>query len=489
LNSSNYKSLNDLSVPMLEESLRSATFPPTEAAQSLLSFIRYELQDGGSSAEKRFIGLFSLLCERLFGPMGDPSEGFRHAIGGWLSKQARWDLPRAQNSHPHQHTSAPSIYLDPVVQLLCGTTCLKTKEKFPTYMEAMSGKTESRRSVRVQFPLHALPRPTQIAYLSLVQGNKNDASAIHPSPRQNAYRLLGHLLRVAPKDQWDLNKVIMFKSQKLEHARPLTLSPVPRGSIFSSPKAEHPKEVGSSKSPQVLLTMLEYYLIAFLRYPLASPAPPVPAPQGHQRYHVGINRHNTNTAYGEIVYLHLFQCYLFHFLPQLPQSKSFIGFSELDLESEVFLRIIVEFWFYHNMEPIPVAKALEGIIAARKKRGITDTNFDLENVFDIVQVKFDPPPVLIQRCLKTLLLHTLSDPNTAPAIMSCQSIAIECKEKASLTLPWCLTPVVTVLQQPFYTYVLATFRHAPIHIQGSPFYSALEAWLLWLEPWNLETSE
>ena len=56
-------------------------------------------------------------------------------------------------------------------------------------------------------------------------------------------------------------------------------------------------------------------------------------------------------------------------------------------------------------------------------------------------------------------------------------------------LPWCLSPCMTVLQQDFYKYVVASLRHAPIHVAGSPFYAALDTWLLWLEPWNVETSK
>lgn len=473
---------------MLEEALRSPTFQPAEAAQSLQSFVRFELQDGGASAEKRFIGLFSLLCERLYGPRGNAKEGFRHQTGGWLSRQSRWDFPRAQSNHHLHHQASPSLDMDPVVQLLAGIESLKSKEKLPTFLEAIAGKTEARRGVRIQYPFQALPRPTQALFLKIVQ-SVVDGSVVDESTRHNAHRLISTLFRVPPRDQLELRRIVASKKEHVERGRPLSLSPGAQSPLFRSSNAPtKPSTATVVETPQIMLSMLEYFLVSFIRYPLASPAPTIPAPQGHQNAYSGVMRHPKVTPYGEMVYYHLFKCYLLHYLPGIPQEKIFLGFPALAMENEVFLRILIEFWLCGNMEPVPVRKAAEAIMERRKKSGDLSVTVDLDSAFDLVQVKYEPQPLLVQRCIKNLVAHVLRDPNVTPAVMDCSNVASTRDFNHLLPLPWCLSPSMTVLQQPFYNYVLASFRHAPIHVAASPFNTALEAWLLWLEPWNVEIS-
>jgi hypothetical protein len=473
---------------MLEETLRSPTSPPAEVAQNLISFVRFELQDGSANAEKRFITLFSLLCDRLFGPMGDAKEGFRHHTGGWLSRQTRWDTPRPQPSqHAHHLPSAPSIDMDPVVQLLCGMESLKSKEKLPTFVEAISGNTEARRGVRIQYSFYALPRPTQDLFRKMVQ-SAVDGSSVDESMRSNAHRLLGVLLCVAPREQTELRRILSAKNLHKDRSRPLSLSPGALSPIFRASTSSSKPNTSSLEMPKVMLSMTEYFLISFIRYPLASPAPPIPAPQGHQHVSAGVTRHKV-VPYGETVYLHLFRCYLLHYLPIIPQGKTFLGFPRLSVESEAFLRIIVEFWLCGTMEPMPAQNAAKTILERRKKSGDLSGDVDLESAFDLVQVKYDPQPVLVQRCAKSLIAHTLRDPNVELAVIDCNSVASRVCVSDIMPLPWCLSPSMTVLQQDFYKYVVAALRYAPIHVSGSPFYAALDSLLLWLEPWNVETSK
>jgi hypothetical protein len=51
---------------------------------------------------------------------------------------------------------------------------------------------------------------------------------------------------------------------------------------------------------------------------------------------------------------------------------------------------------------------------------------------------------------------------------------------------WCLSPSMSCAQQSFFNYIRITFRHAPVHVANSPFYTALNAWLVWIEPWNVQ---
>lgn len=471
---------------MLEEGLRSPTFSPAEAAQGLLSFVRFELTDGGAIEEKRFIGLFSLFCERLYGPMSTVSkENFRHQTGGWLARQSRWEIPRpptGQQKHHHHHaasTAAPSLDADPVVQLLCGMESLKSKEKLPTFLEAISGNTEARRGVRIQYPFQALPKPTQDFYLKMIQ-SAIDGSPVDDSIRSNAFRLLGGLLRVPPRDQTELRRILAAKSKKAERSRPLSLSPGGAAPMLLS--STKPINV-TLEMPQIMLNLVEYFLISFIRYPLASPAPLAPAPQGGNS---GITRHRVS-PYGELVYSYLFRCYLLHYLPVHQQDKHFLGFPNLSVENELFLRIIIEFWLAGNMELMPIQKAAESVLERRKKNGNLSVTLDLESAFDLVNVRYEPPPPQIQKCLLSLVVHVLKDPNVAPAVMDCSNVASKKgADDASMALPWCLSPSMTVLQQAFYNHVIVAFRYAPIHVAGSPFYAALDTWLLWLEPWNVE---
>lgn len=488
---------------MLEEGLRSPTFSPAEAAQGLLSFVRFELQDGGATAEKRFIGLFTLLCERLFGTMSaDVNEAFRHETGGWLARQNRWEIPRrnttsTRSHHLQHHNATPTLDMDPVVQLLCGMESLanNSKEKLPTFLEAIDGTTEARRGVRVQYPFYALPKPTQDFLMKMVQSSL-DGSIVDDSTRTNAFRLFGGLMRVPPSQQTELRRLQAQKTQKVERSRPLTLSPVGMSSSASSIFGNYNKTSDDNKAkkqtpatPQIMLNMVEYFLITFIRYPLASPAPPTPAPQGLQNH--GISRHQMNgrsrqLPYGESVYMHLFRCYLLHYLPVHEQGKTFLGFPNLSNENELFLRIIIELWLCGSMDVMPVRKAAETLLERRRKNdtSILDPQLGLELAFDLVKVKYEPPPPQVQKCLKSLIAHTLKDPNVAPAVFDCFDV---CSKSAQV--PWCLSPTMTTLQPSFYNHIMISFRHAPIHVTGSPFYAALDAWLLWLEPWNVEMSE
>eukprot|EP00957_Ditylum_brightwellii_P075684 5751962-Ditylum_brightwellii.AAC.1 len=100
---------------MLEEALSSPSFPPAEAALALLSFFKYELPAGGTAAEKRFLRLFPLLCEIVFGKLSSSSSSsamavteverrlavlLRHEVGGWLSRSTKWSSSPPSSSRP-----------------------------------------------------------------------------------------------------------------------------------------------------------------------------------------------------------------------------------------------------------------------------------------------------------------------------------------------------------------------------------------------------
>lgn len=468
---------------MLEEGLRSPTFSPSEAAQGLLSFVRFELPDGGSNAEKRFFGLFLLLCDRFFGPLSSEKDKYRHENGGWLSRQQRWDqmIPRNGQISPRSRASR-SLSSDPVVQLLCGIESLKSKQKLPTLIEAISSDQEPRRSVRVQFPFYALPKPTQELISSLVQsslGRKPTDTRAH----ENAMRLFSELLQVKASDQFQLQSALAQRvSKTADRNRPLSLS---LGQEMPSTSAQTTRTEPSN--PTMLLSMLEFFLFTFIRYPTAPPMAQ-PAPQGHPSR---APRRSTG-GYGDSVYTHLFTAYLNHFLPLEDPKAAFRGYSVLPRNAEVLLRIVIEFWLFGTTKVTPYEDVAKQILERRKSYGsitLGHETLDLSAAYDLVKVNQQPAPEQVQKCLRALVFHVLKDPLLPKAVKACSKHEETSPMSGPTTIPWCISPQMTVLSQGVFTYIATTFRHAPIHVRRSAFSNALDMWLLWLEPWNVEYSK
>lgn len=501
---------------MLEEAFSSATISPAEAALALLSFVRYELPAGGSAAEARFLRLFPLLCRRLFGPL-ETKEPFRHEAGGWLSQQSRWDRPAPSTTSPAARISSSvhaskekSVGNDPVVQLLAGRSASSTTgDQLPTLIEAISAETEHRPGVRFAFPFQALPKPTQGAVLTMIKLAYAGIPLDSP-PRDNAKRLCGGLLRVHPKDQNELR----FYQQKMAgktqaQQRPLQLSP---GMVSSPVVSSSPKASAPDLPPNVMLSMLEYYLITFVRYPLATPVSKYPPTQGtsSSTNRVGDHRSNRNgasgygsgsyrrsvTPYGKVVYDQLFRGYLKHFLPHAKGRSPFLGFTDLSRDSELFLRILIELWLDGECIVPKTEDAVKAIRESRLRSGdATKLYVNLNASYDMIQIKkYSPPPAQVQTCIRNLVNHLVSDPVIGLAVADCYESLQRSSVSPSSTMSargdkWCLSPSMTILQQSFYNYVRMTFRHASIHVAESSFYTAMNAWLVWLEPWNVVLRE
>ena len=479
---------------MLEEGLRKTTFPPGDAALAMLSFIRFELPEGGTSAEERFLRLFSLLNDRVFGPIAGAKEHFHHEIGGWLSFQNRWERPgrsRSVSNGPSMNsrgTHALSMDSDPVVQLLCGVEALVAKDKLPTLLEAVSSETYYRPNVHFQFPFQALPLPSQELVLAILQSTI-DGKPVDTTGRSNGEKLFQNLLRVHPKDQHELRRYLASKTQIPQDGnRPLSLSPLSRMtspfhniSNFSLPRDKEEQ----FKTPHIMLTMLEVYLMTFIRYALASPKSSSPQPQG-----MTSNRPvSRSIPYGEQVYLHLFKCYLLHFLPNSEVCKDFLGYTPLNRNSELFLRIVLELWLCGETKFTAVVKAADTF----RERRRSERSPDLSTYFDLIYFNYNPPLPHVQTCIRSLIIHVLKDPHTALSVKDCYDFSQRATTAENTTgpvmLPWCVSPSMTVLQQPFFNFIISTFRHAPIHVLASPFFTALDTWLMWLEPWNMELSK
>jgi hypothetical protein len=498
---------------MLEEALSSNTRPPADTALALLSYVRYELPAGGANAEARFFRLFSLLCDRLFGPMSGEKEAFRHEVGGWLSRNQRWSRPtppssRSPISSASSTSASQSIDFDPVVQLLAGIEALPPQkdEKLPTLIEAISAEAEHRPGIRFPFPLHALPKPTQEVIMSLIQAAMA-GKPVDSQLRENTARLFGSLLLVSPQDQDSLKTYQQKYALQQEQKQPLSFSP---GRISLTPTVAFSPSSSSTKAQseieaKLMLSMLELYLFTFIRYPLAAPMPntsstqtqmsspnaTVSSPRAGTQVHY--DRRPT-THYGEEVYLQLFRGYLKHFLAFEQGQGPFIGFPRLTRESELFLRIAIELWFEGAMVLPTNSQALEAIQKRRSRAGAvagSPPDVSLAMSYDLIDVKYQPPPLQVQRCLRSLVNHVVKHPDIARASADYSHLS---RSRALVGQSgisghgdyWCLTPSMTILQLPFYNFVRTTFRFASVHVGLAPFQTAFDSWLIWLEPWNIE---
>lgn len=496
---------------MLEEAVRNEKSQPAETALSMLSFLQSEMPAGGTASESRFFGLFGPLCERIFGPVLGPEDGFRHKDGGWLSAQQQWTRPPSTLvSSPRSplgqqiaskaslsRSNTMSLDSDPVVKLLGTAGKPNNREPLPlTLVEAISKESENRPSVGFAFKFHALPKHMQDAWLVLVEASMG-GSITDDACSENNFRLLGSLLRKRPEEQ---NQLRLFKQRSAqkqqEHLRqPLQLSP--RG--FNSPTAvvtpmkglPSPNKANeqAEATPNVMLSMLEYYLVLFLRFPVAAPDRKVSSVSSIP----GVNVHRIATptnagmpmrvpreTFGEIIYYHIFRRCMRHFLPYEPEDGRSIAFTDEYRESELFLRMIIALWLESPTRLTPTTKVVQTILERRQRSGLDDTalasTLDLNSSYDLVQQasKYDPPPAQVCKCLRTLIIHAVLDP----------ALTQNCLDHANAE-KWCLSTCVTVLQQPFYNYVRTSFRYASIHSSDSPFYGALNSWLIWLEPWNV----
>lgn len=325
--------------------------------------------------------------------------------------------------------------------------------------------------------------------------------------RGNAARLFGSLLLVSPQDQGILKTYQQKQAQKEEQKQSLSISP---GRLSLTPTATFSPSSSSTKGQsevqaKLMLSMLEFYLFTFIRYPLATPMPStsasqmqVPSPNAT----VSSPRANTvvhynrrpATPYGEQVYLQLFRGYLKHFLAFEQGQEPFIGFSSLSRESELFLRIAIEFWFEGDMVVPTNSQAFEAIQKRRSRASVvarSSPDVSLAMSYDLLDVKYQPPPLQVQRCLRSLVNHVVKHPDIPHA----SAVFSEVSRKRAETGQsgafghgdyWCLTPSMTILQLPFYNFVRTTFRYASLHVGPTSFQTAFDSWLIWLEPWNIE---
>jgi len=221
-----------------------------------------------------------------------------------------------------------------------------------------------------------------------------------------------------------------------------------------------------------------------------------------------------------------------------PPVRSFV---DLDQDAELFLRLVLELWLDGGGPSGGVPTTAEAVLRLPNRGGSTSSfggpmtpstplpgmpypaaaSVGLEMSFELASVawgaamEYAAPKSLVKRGIRQLVNHIVSDPGLGNAVageaaytrkrgmggmMQLGTAAASVVSARSTTPPvngaavstprvdivagWCLPPAMTATQAPFYNYVRMNLRHAPVHVSDSAFFSALNAWLVWLEPWN-----
>jgi len=438
----------------------------------LMNYVNVELAAGGASAENRFFQLFSLLCQRVFGPISHKDQ--KHLIGGWLSRSMKWDGSRVSaksslGGGQRKNTQSTSIQSDPVVKLLGVTTkSALSRDKGPlTLIEAFAKEAEHRPDVRYQFPFLGLPKPMQDDWLAMVQIALGGVAPNYRQPSENSSRLMGSLFRVKLVDQKQLLVCHQSKIPQKDQRRPLQLNPI----YSPTPKSPSPGMVltptkeNDDATPDVLLSMLEYYLVMFIRYPLAAP----------EIKNTSYSPRKTE-VYGESIYFELFQEYANFYIPTRVPYGVFNGFTSLQRPSEIFVRTMIALWLEGQNQPAPTTDATKLL---QDRRGYI--SFDLNSSFDLVFTNFKPLPTQIIRCIHKVINRIVSDGAIADLVKDVSE-----GDKGPHLDILCMSPIMTILQQPLYNHIRNVFRYTSLHNKPHLFYSAFNDWLVWLEPWNTE---
>lgn len=479
---------------MLEETLNSTTYSPAEVAQMLISYVEVELSAGGASAEARFFKLFTLLCKRVFGEISTTDN--KHEIGGWLSRTTKWERPPTSlsQSSPHhmyggharsQTSQQNSIRSDPVVKLLgVTTTASPARNQGPLILiEAFAKEAEDRPSVWYPFQFPGLPKSMQHDLLSLIQLALGGVTIGDRQVSENSTQLMGSLFRVKPIEQIQLIQYQQAKAQQHDQRRPLQLKPLYTQSPSSPSAASMMGSPAKEKEtpPNVLLSMLEYYLLVFIRYPLAAPNVKAASSNAIPTLPSGGTPIPSRKIepYGDSVYNELFQEYVSYYVPSRVPLGSFNGFGSFPRQSQLFVRIIVALWLEGLNQMTPTSKAVEVL---RDRRGLMSP-IDLNVSFDLVHAQYQPLPGQLSKLVSVLVKRAISDGSIADLMKDTYQ-----GFKGPNPDILCLSPTMTILQQPFFNHVRTAFRYGSVHSSKSIFYSAMTDWLMWLEPWNMQYS-
>ena len=483
---------------MLEEALQSNTIPPSEIAKSFSIFLKQDFGFGDTTTstlvDKRFTNVVILLCKRLF------------TDDAWLSSLHHWDM--CFNKYMNEDGSAiVNVIFGMISNLLYCTENQLEKDKLVKLLSI--DKTNVNITLMNVFLYHglrydynkkfdylldALPKPTQKVITEgilfkekSVDGNNMIVERIDTSPRMNAKRLVELMGNIVPPTM-NVRKDSSPKGSPFRAGTPSRWSGA--SNIMSSPLRSSPK-LSPSPSPAepktIVLNMLEYYLMSFISFPLQNSSK-------NSALLKLIQQHMSNYMYGSTVYTYLFKMYLSHFLSQCRVNNSpFVTTTTINSDvvskpSELFLRIIIEYWLDGENTLYITSEAMQ---RSSMHYNRDDKTFPLNTAFDLVQstspqLDYTPNPLLVSNCvqivIKCLLLDYVS--SYLHAIRSTTSIFDD-----NILSPTQLTPAMKIIQPSLFNHIRMLIKYAPMVQYGNycPFLDIVDLWLLWLEPWNVET--
>jgi len=208
-----------------------------------------------------------------------------------------------------------------------------------------------------------------------------------------------------------------------------------------------------------------------------------------------------------------------------PPARSF---ADLERDAEFFLRLVLEIWLDGGAAGASAPRTDDAMKRLPKSRGGVgsspfgmpmtpstplpgassvelDMSSELADLGWGSTAGYQEPTLLVRRGTRLLVNHIVSDPAIGNAVGGEAAFVSQRRgvgniihlgsKAAGVSSPsqqprlddaggWCLTPTMTMTQTPFYNYVRMNLRHAPVHVSNSAFFSAMNAWLVWLEPWN-----
>ena len=639
------------------------TLSPHDAALALLSFLRDELPAGGLSAEKRFVNLFPLIIDNVYGTWnapvavddhsptpttrspitspggstysspshtatagsggGEKKEYYRHLDGGWLSlftspiqpqrntNNNNTNNQRQRTTNNPQQKSTTSLENDPIVRLLRAPnkkTPTVTSYTPPTLIDVISVESTNRPSIKFKLPLSALDMiiPACVTdwgevywnaiddtqknaannnaaaargnsggggfggspqQSSIAAANEKKEVAIGKIGKENATRILLHLLlspggSVSASNTSQLELKMYFQSTYQQRGQKLLgngqqqqRSPT----TYATPSKPHliggmspntmstPQTHGNNNSnhrgePNVELTMLEYYLFLFVRFPLANSNWDVQLSDYNRRrrMHGGMR---VLLPYGQRVYAYLLSSYLNYYLSQgqvYEENKLSVGVdcfdgttavgngntqTAMERTSELFLRLIVEFWLEGANVALTTSESLSryrriraGVSTAAVGGSNNIVQPTLSDSLELAQpistTPFTSPPPQVQTYVLTVVRHLVSDRSMRELVQKASSV-LQLRQKedkqggasaptlvneagssdnatggsvsntfTNTTVSWSLPPAMTAVQPPLFNYIRLGLACGAIHDRSSIFHRALETWLIWLEPWN-----
>ncbi|KAL7480837.1 hypothetical protein ACHAW6_006499 [Cyclotella cf. meneghiniana] len=529
---------------LLEESLTANTGngsqspPPTETAFALLSFLRDELPAGGIAAERRFVHLFPLIMERCFGRLiphaadssshvsngGEEGASYRHDANGWLSM-----------SFPPRSLQNYSSEEDPIVRLLRAPRCLsldggannasgesrQNGGAWPTLLDAVTAESHG---VLLDYPLYSLEtremmnrwkdclarRLDTVATASVLKpsadrgnvtstkhGTSNVDNIIRLLPEQT--KLRAYFAQQATPNQRRAGGTMSHDAANAHNAFGSPFAKSYGGSPRSSPRMfqsnnlqsstsaagiKNPKDGGGDgdKTLQLRLTMLQYYFFVFFRFPILQQKQVLSSSSSSGARSTIRQR---ASDYGSTLYSYLFASYLRYYLPA---GNAAANASTLPPASELFLRLLMEFWLARN----PVSTTEEAVGRYVAVRGASPTLREALELSGVSGDRFRTLPPKVQRGILATVRHLVSDLGLRESVKGASALIQERQKRekegttdhADNVQVWCIPPAMTVVQPLLLNYIRVGLACGSIHDKDSSFHKALEVWLLWLEPWN-----